>query len=156
DDSKDTKDTKPVKTKTKGPPQWRTTPVWAKAYNWFGPVGEEPKADPKKAGAKKPDQKAGKEPAKPSTAARPARTGAAGGRSPEEAEFLRRSEACLKLREIALRNNDPELLRRAEQLDEKAWAAYSQRIATKSTGDKFESDEQTIDRLLSPGREDKS
>jgi hypothetical protein len=156
DDTSDTKDSK----SKKGPPQWRSTPVWAKAYNWFGPPGEEAKTDPKKAGDKKPndkkaDHKLGKEPAAPATAAKPAGTGDAVVRSPEEAEFLRRSEACLKLREIALRNNDPELLRRADQLDEKAWAAYSQRISTKSAGDKFESDEETLDRFLSPGRDEK-
>jgi hypothetical protein len=154
DDSSDGKDTKSKK--SKGPPQWRTTPVWAKAYNWFGNPEDEPKPDPKKPADKKADRKPTKEPATPAAVGKPASTADAVVRSPEEAEFLRRSEACLKLREIALRNNDPELLRRAEQLDEKAWAAYSQRIATKSAGDKFESDEQTIDRLLSPGKEDKS
>jgi hypothetical protein len=154
-DTKDTKDTKSSKSK-KGPPQWRTTPVWAKASNWYGPVGEESKPDPKKPADKKANGKPAKEPAAPAVAAKPAGAGDAVVRSPEEAEFLRRSEACLKLREIALRNNDPELLRRAEQLDEKAWAAYSQRLATKPGDDKFDSDEQALDHLLSPGKDDKS
>ncbi len=43
-----------------------------------------------------------------------------------QAEYLRRLEACDKLREIALGKNDPELMRQADQLEQRAWDLFVQ------------------------------
>ncbi len=48
-------------------------------------------------------------------------------RAREEAKYLRRSKVCDKLREIAEAADDPALARRADQLEERAWAVYQQR-----------------------------
>lgn len=50
--------------------------------------------------------------------------------SREKEVWLRRAEICQKLREIALSNNDDTLLRKADQLDQRAWETYMQRIST--------------------------
>lgn len=49
--------------------------------------------------------------------------------SREKEIWLRRAEICQRLREIALSNNDDALLRKADQLDQRAWETYLQRIA---------------------------
>lgn len=43
-------------------------------------------------------------------------------------EFADRSAVVLKLREIAERNNDPELIRQAEQLDQRVYETYKRRL----------------------------
>jgi hypothetical protein len=66
-----------------------------------------------------------------------------------KADFLRRLEVCDKLRDIALQNNDSELLNRVEQLQTRAKDAYIQRTNhVGSTSDSF--DEQTLARNLAP------
>ena len=50
--------------------------------------------------------------------------------SREKEIWLRRTEICQRLREIALTNNDDTLLRKADQLDQRAWETYMQRIST--------------------------
>jgi hypothetical protein len=52
----------------------------------------------------------------------------------EQAEYLRRLAVCDQLREIALKNNDENLNRQAEELQLQAWAVYSKRIAGISAG----------------------
>jgi len=49
--------------------------------------------------------------------------------SKEQAKFLRRQQACDKLREIAEEKNDAELQRQAELLEQRAWWIYEQRTA---------------------------
>jgi hypothetical protein len=49
--------------------------------------------------------------------------------SKEQAKFLRRQQACDKLREIAEVKNDAELERQAELLEQRAWWIYEQRTA---------------------------
>ena len=49
--------------------------------------------------------------------------------SREKEIWMRRAEICQKLREIALSNNDDALLRKADQLDQRAWETYMQRIS---------------------------
>jgi hypothetical protein len=55
-------------------------------------------------------------------------------RSREEAALLRRLAVCDKLMEIAIRNNDNEMIQRVEVLDERARLAYQQHTA--SLGDR--------------------
>ena len=43
--------------------------------------------------------------------------------------FLRRQEVCNRLQEIALENNDPELERQAQLLDELNWQVYKKHTA---------------------------
>ncbi len=43
--------------------------------------------------------------------------------------FLRRQEVCNRLQEIALENNDPELERQAQLLDELNWQVYKRHTA---------------------------
>jgi hypothetical protein len=45
----------------------------------------------------------------------------------EMANLLRRQAVCDQLRQIAIETRDEALLRQAEQLDQRAWATYSQR-----------------------------
>ena len=67
-------------------------------------------------------------------------------RTRAEAALMRRLEVCDKLKEIALRNNDAELLRKAEQLDERVRSAYVQH--TGNLPSTFESDEKTLAKHL--------
>ncbi len=114
---------------------------------WFG--SKDTKETPKKA-----DPKAKKPPEKKAAAdAKPVPAGEA-QRAREEAALLRRLAVCDRLMEIAVRTNDNDLLRRAEQLDERVRRAYSQRTArTPGAGADFESDEQLLDKHLGAGSE---
>jgi hypothetical protein len=56
-------------------------------------------------------------------------------RAREEAVLLRRLAVCEKLKQVAFQTNDRSLEREAEELDQKAWAAYSQRTAHLSASD---------------------
>src|SRR5207245_2565264 len=78
--------------------------------------------------AKKADRKGTKPPEAPVKAA-PAVDEAAQQRNREEAAYLRRLAVCDKLKQIAYQTNDEKLQRQAEQLDERVWEVYSQRIA---------------------------
>ncbi len=114
--------------------------------NWFN--SKDKKADEKKKTATKSEKDTAKKPATPS---RPVSVvdEAAAARSREEAVLLRRLAVCDKLMEIAVRNNDTELLRRVEVLDERARSIYAQRTAhlVGSTGE-FQSDEQILEKHL--------
>jgi hypothetical protein len=52
----------------------------------------------------------------------------------EQAAYLRRLAVCDQMRDIALKNNDEKLNRQADELQAQAWAIYSKRIASFSTG----------------------
>src|SRR5437773_623591 len=52
----------------------------------------------------------------------------------EQADYLRRLAVCDQLREIALKNNDENLNRQADDLQAQAWAVYSKHVASISPG----------------------
>ena len=52
----------------------------------------------------------------------------------EQADYLRRLAVCDQLREIALKNNDDNLNRQADDLQAQAWAVYSKHVASISRG----------------------
>lgn len=77
---------------------------------------------------------------------------AAALREQEMQTLLRRQKVCLQLMQIAEETNDPELQRKAEQLDQRAREIYTQRTANLPvaiTGG-FEPDEHALDKGLSP------
>jgi len=122
-----------------------------------GPTGPKPEVA-------KAAKEQNKKPAKPQqpvdadedekpTASRPTNQvdAAANERERELEALLRRQKVCLKLQEIALKNNDEELMRKAEQMDERAREIYAQRTAHLPCSDAvFESDEQTLEKHLGP------
>jgi hypothetical protein len=74
------------------------------------------------------------------------------GRARAEAVFMRHTQVCDKLSEIAVRTNDTELLHRAEALEERAWAIYAQRTTNfRGPNGGLEPDEKTMDKQLKPG-----
>ncbi len=125
-------------------PTWQ----WKPFGNWFG--SSEPTKPAEKKPPPKPEATAVK---KPTDLVKPPSLvdEAVAKRGHEETVLLRRLEACDKLREIAIQTKDDDLLRRAEQLEERAQAAYAQRTANLRGGG-FESDEKTIDRYLGAGK----
>jgi hypothetical protein len=113
---------------------------------WFSSREAEPAPKPQP----KPKKKGEKDPA-PEEAVKPP-PNLAEERAREEAALLRRLAVCDKLMDIAIRTNDAELLRRAEQLDERARMTYSERTAHLPTSRPvFHSDEQVLDKHLGPG-----
>jgi hypothetical protein len=113
---------------------WAPTWQWKPFAGWFSPktTPEEKKPVEKKPAPKTETTQA----KKPITPVKPASIveGAVARRNREEAVLLRRLRACDKLKEIAIRTNDNDLLRRAEDLEERAQATYAH--------------EMTIDRYL--------
>jgi hypothetical protein len=76
---------------------------------------------------------------------------AAALRAREEAKYLRRSEVCARLKEIAEQSNNADLRRHAEQMEERAWAVYNDRTRHMASSQAaFESDRKTLDRHLRP------
>jgi hypothetical protein len=69
----------------------------------------------------------------------------------ERALLDRRQAVCDKLKEIALRTGDEALMRRAEQLDQRAWALYQRRTSAPAVPAGFQSDEQTLKEHLGGG-----
>lgn len=61
------------------------------------------------------------------------------------ADWVRRSEVCLRLRDIAHENSDDELWRKADQLEQRAYDAYVQQLR----GGPASVDEATLDAQLS-------
>jgi hypothetical protein len=158
----DTTDKRPRK------PNWRSTTAWSKITGWFesdDKDADKPDGEPKDSKADKKDADKKADPKKDD----PKPTGAKAQKAPEvnrpapeatserarlEAEFFRRSAACLKLQEIAARTNDVELQRRAEQLSERAWELFNQRTAALSAGGShLESDEAVLEKYLGDGKE---
>ena len=52
----------------------------------------------------------------------------------EQAAYLRRLAVCDQLREIALKNNDDDLNRQADELQSQAWEVYSRHVGAISAG----------------------
>jgi hypothetical protein len=70
-------------------------------------------------------------------------------RKREQEAWERRLQVCLRLMDLANQNNDDQLYRQAEDLEQRAWAVYLQRTAhLPSGGVRGESDEQILDRHL--------
>jgi outer membrane biosynthesis protein TonB len=113
-------------------------------------IDQSPKPMPKKPAAKSKKDTAKKTEAPPKSAVVVKDDGAS-SRAREEAALLRRLEACDKLTQIAISRGDNTLLRRAEDLNQRVWAVYSQKTgqAPEPKND-FESDEAAIERLLGP------
>jgi hypothetical protein len=61
--------------------------------------------------------------------------------------FLRRQEVCNRLQEIALENNDPELERQAQLLDELNWQVYKKHTAGLPLGPAADDEAVLADRL---------
>jgi hypothetical protein len=59
--------------------------------------------------------------------------------------YMRRLRACDRLIDIALGNNDEEMLRQVEEMQDRVWAIYQQNA---STGGGFEADEIRLSRSL--------
>jgi hypothetical protein len=76
---------------------------------------------------------------------------AATQRARELAAWQRRVAVCFRLREIARQTNDDDLERRAEQLQDQAFAIYTQRIALLLADSYFQSDEQALTERLNAG-----
>ena len=104
---------------------------------WFG---SKPSAETKKSVA------AAKEAAKKQS---PPANPAAGVRSRELADYLRRMAVCDQLLQVAYDTKDEDLQRRAEQLKDCVWTTYQLRTERAAAGGKkFESDEQILDKHL--------
>ena len=102
----------------------------------------------KKTDAKKPAPK-GPAPKVEDTEPQKALESAAAQLERERAELKRRQDVCDKLRLIGLRSGDETLIRRADQLDERAWALYKQRTGAPAVpSSSFQSDEQTLAQRL--------
>jgi hypothetical protein len=118
------------------------SPMFAHAAGW----DQEPDA-PKKPAPKPKKTPAKKEAVAPKPA--PAVDQGAAQRAREEAALLRRLAVCDKLKEIAIRTNDSDLLARVEALDERARAAYTQHTASMKAGSSgVDLDEQILDQHL--------
>jgi hypothetical protein len=135
--------------KRRPPPQWKRSTAWdAMGRLVLGDDKEsEPKPGDKKPPERKPEAKPGKkEPTSKETTTKASLKidDATSDKDAAEVAFLRRSAACLKLQEIALQTNDTELMRRAEQLSEEAWAAYTS--ASKAQPSAAEKGERLTDR----------
>jgi hypothetical protein len=112
--------------------------------HWFGPSNHSPAA-PDKGGKK--ESPSGKAPA-------PKPSDPRAERRREEEVLQRRLAVVLRLQEIALETNDAELQRLAEQLDERVWAAYQQRVARLPAGKAtFGGDEKVLADRLKPDAE---
>src|SRR5262249_6811340 len=74
----------------------------------------------------------------------PAVESAATLRARELAAWQRRAAVCLRLREIARQTNDDDLERRAEQLQDEAFALYTQRVALLPAEGGSQSDAQVL------------
>jgi hypothetical protein len=107
---------------------WSWSSLQAKPAAKKPPARPDKPADPKPADPKPADAR----PAVPS--APPSVEDVAAYRAREEAVLLRRLAVCNKLMEVAVQTRDEELLRQVEQIDQRAWAAYTQRTANLSAG----------------------
>jgi hypothetical protein len=125
--------------------------TWWNPVTWFGP--QEKKPEEKKTAPKKEKQTA-KKPAF-ATKAPTVVAEAAAERAREESVLLRRLQVCDKLMEIAVRTNDNDLLRRVEELDERARTAYAQHTAHLGGGLAADLDERILEKHLGGNTEAK-
>lgn len=102
--------------------------------SWWWPFGssqkEELAKDKASGGRKSPDVKdkpPAVEKAKPPRSAGLSLAEKAALTAEEQAKFLRRQQVCLKLREIALATENPDLEAQARLLEQQAWLIYEQR-----------------------------
>jgi hypothetical protein len=139
DDPEDATEAKPAPKQS----SFRWSPGFAKMMGLDQKKPEPKKTPPKKkAEAKKPDP-----PSKPATVV----DEAAAERAREEANLIRRLQVSDRLKEVALKYSDNELLRQAEALDERARTAYAQRTAyLRGVHAGSEADEKTLDKYLGP------
>ena len=124
---------------------------------WFGsnstdkwrPTKFKRKTPVRKPDDKKPDKQASKqatEPEKPAPLIDDATL-----RAREEAAYFRRVKVCEELREIAIRTNDKELERKAQELDERIWNTYTQRAGRLPAGAAgLDADEMVLEKHRSP------
>lgn len=125
----------------------------ASTWHWRPIIGGFGSKEEKKATDKKPLPTSGHTPAKKPIAPASVLDEAAAERGREEAALLRRLQACDKLKEMALRTNDNDLLRLAEQLEERAQKVYAHRTARLAGGaGSFESDETTVNYYRGAGK----
>lgn len=103
---------------------------------------------------KKPAAKPPKEPEKKAAApSKPAPVVDEGSveREREEKAFLRRVAVCDQLMKIAQEAHDQQLERKAQQLNERAWALYSERIAQLPASGAYDPDVQVFERQFNAG-----
>ena len=72
--------------------------------------------------AKKSDEAAGQEPSRHDQEVAALKR--------DQAEYLRRLAVCDQIREVALKNNDENLSRQADELQAQAWTIYSKHVAS--------------------------
>jgi hypothetical protein len=114
---------------------------WMNPANWFGSKEKE------KPAASKGKKETKKDAVSPAEAPSPADESRA-RRNREEADLFRRLAVCDQLREVALRGDDQELLRRAEELSERAFALYAERTNARrpAGGTRLDADLHALDR----------
>lgn len=93
------------------------------------------------------DKKASSAAEKPATPPAPAET-AATIRQREYDAYWRRNDVCLRLKQAAQLAGDDEQMHRIEQLEDRIWAVYQQRLANLSGGGTSEQDEATLEQNL--------
>jgi hypothetical protein len=108
------------------------SPATESRWSWMNPVRWFSSKDKEKAGVANGKKDAKKEvaPVSQATPLPPAVDEARVRRAREDADLMRRLEVCDRLREIALRSEDHDLLRRVDVLSERAFAVYKQKTGT--------------------------
>lgn len=66
----------------------------------------------------------------------------------EKADYLRRISVCDKLRDIAFQANDDDLSRKADQLDQRAYAIFMKHTGQGMASTNLQADERTLERRL--------
>jgi hypothetical protein len=122
-------------------PAVRWSPYFARMFELKQPAPAKKPAKAQKEDVKKPAAPPRPKAVIPSPTAQRAR---------EEATLLRRLAVCDKLKEIAVRTNDTQLLHQAEQLDARAWANYSQRTGQLAAATVPEADEKALEPPAGP------
>jgi hypothetical protein len=140
-DDGDDDDSKPAPKKTSSGIHW----LWyVPGFDSKKPAEQKP--DPK---PEKPEKPADKPP-KP--ASRPIPDAPEKVRAREQAAWIRRQQVCDRLKEIAEKSNDQELLQTVDTLEQRSWNLYLQRTANLPAGRvNQDSDEEIIDRKVGLG-----
>lgn len=121
--------------------------------SWWNPFASGSRSQEKKPAATKPSGKT----AEPAITKRPASAAktttavdeAKAERAQEEKTLFRRLQACDRLKEIAMQTKDEDLLRRAEEMDERTWTLYAQHTAhLRSRPGEFEADAKGLEKHL--------
>src|SRR5262249_18161378 len=101
------------------PPEKPAKSSWWPSWMGFGGKSEPKPAEDKNAGKKGPPGP---------------RIDVAAARARETAEWQRRDKVCLALRAIALETNDEDLAQKVDQLEQRIWSLYQQRLTELSSG----------------------